>query len=180
MVTRAIKNEVTRRRFLKRGLLGGFLLATAGGLGLGLWPTRQDANPRRALKLLDERGFAILAAIAARTVRVPGADPIEIAHRVDETLSLGVPEARKDFTQLLLLFENALAGFVFDGRAKPFTRLSPEAQDAVLLSWRNSRVALRRGGYHALRKLTLAAHWSNPDHWAAVGYPGPPQIGRPT
>ncbi len=170
-----------RRSFLKRGLLGGFLLATAGGLGLGLWPSLIERKPRRPLKCLDERHFGILAAIAARTVQAPGADPIEIAHAVDETFGLGVPEAQHDFRQLLLLFENALAGLVFDGRWKPFTRLSPEAQDAVLVSWRESKLVVRRGGYHVLRKLTLAAHYANPASWPTVSYPGPPQIsGQPT
>lgn len=170
---------MNRRTFLKRGLVGGALLA-AGGLGLGLWPTRTDHRPRRALKVLDERRFAVLGAIAARTVRAPGADPVEIAHRVDDTLALGTPEAQRDLLQLLGLFENALAGLAFDGRLQPFTRLQPEAQDAVLVHWRDSRIAVRRSGYQALRKLTLAAHYAGPESWKSVGYPGPPQISVPT
>jgi hypothetical protein len=169
-----------RRSFLKRGLFGGFLLATAGGLGLGLFPSLLERKPRRALKVLDEKRFAVLAAIAARTVQAPGADPIEIAHAVDATIALGVPEAQSDFRQALLLFENALAGLLFDGRTKPFTRLSPEAQDAVLLAWRDSKLVVRRAAYHSLRKLTLAAHYANPTSWPTVGYQGPPQISVPT
>jgi len=167
---------MTRRGFLKRGLLGGLLLTVGGGLGLGLWPTRKDATPRRALRALDARRFAIAAAVAGRTVRAPGADPIEIAHRLDDYLVLATPEVRKDILQLLLLFDNALAGLLFDGRPKPFTRLSPEAQDAALLAWRDSKVTVRRAGYHALRKLTLSLHYASPDTWASVSYPGPPQI----
>lgn len=165
-----------RRRFLKRGLLGGAILTLGGGISLAAWPTKKSYPPRRALACLDERRFAILAAIAARTVRAEGADPIEIAHRVDATISLGFPEAQDDFRQLLLLFESALAGLLFDRRVRPFTRLSAEEQDAVLCAWRDSRVTVRRGGYHALRKLTLAAHYASPETWSTVGYPGPPEI----
>jgi hypothetical protein len=161
-------------------LLGGVLLATAGGLGLVVWPSRIVHRARRPLRVLDERQFAILAAVAARMVTAPGADPIEIAHGVDLTLTFGSLEAQKDFQRLLLLLESALAGLAFDGRGRPFTRLSPEAQDAVLAAWRDSRLVVRRSGYQALRKLTEAAHYASPSSWASVGYPGPPQISRPT
>jgi hypothetical protein len=168
---------MNRRSFLKRGLLGGALLAVGG---LGLWPSTRRFASRRPLKLFDERRFAIVAAIAARTVHAPGADPVEIAHRVDDTLNSATPDVQGDFKQLLLLFDNALAGLVLDGHLRPFTALSGEEQDAVLLAWRDSRLVLRRGGYHALRKLTLAAHYSQPSTWSSVGYPGPPTLSVPT
>ena len=62
----------------------------------------------------------------------------------------------------------------------PFTRLSPAAQDDVLVDWRDSRLALRRSGYTVLRKLTQAAHYAAPEAWPDTGYPGPPQIAVPT
>jgi hypothetical protein len=166
---------VTRRSFLRRGLWGGLLLA-AGGVGLGVWPTRVDFRPRRRLLVVDERRFAVLAAVAARTVRAPGADPVEIAHRTDETLALAPVEAQKDFRDLLGLFENALAGLVLDGRPRPFTRLAAADQDRVLEHWRDSRLLVRRSGYLALRKITQAAHYSQPSTWESVGYPGPPKV----
>jgi hypothetical protein len=170
---------VNRRTFLRRGLFGGAILAV-GGTGLALWPSLLERKPRSPLKALDEKEFAVLAAVASRTVRAEGADPVQMAHGVDELMGRAVPEVRADFKKLLGLFENALAGLIFDGRPKPFTRLSPEAQDAVLEHWRNSRITIRRAGYQALRKLTAAAHYAQPSTWASVGYPGPPQISVPT
>lgn len=171
---------MNRRTFIRRGLFGGLLLAVGGSVGLLAWPSDQRLRPRRPLKALDERQFAVLAAIAARTVGAPQADPITIAERVDAQMALAPPEARADFGKLLLLFENALAGLVFDGRARPFTRLPPEAQDQVLAHWRDSRLAVRRSGYAALRKLTQAAWYAAPEAWPDVGYPGPPQLAVPT
>jgi hypothetical protein len=162
-----------RRTFIR----GALLLVGAGGAGLALYPTKRDYAPKRALKVLDDKRFAILAAVAERTVRAEGADPVEIAHRIDDIFATAVPEAQSDFKQLLWLFENALPGFLLDGRPRPFTRLSPVAKDAALLHWRDSRLAVRKSGYQALRKLTLAAHYSQPTTWASVGYPGPPPIG---
>jgi hypothetical protein len=174
-----IISAVNRRSFLRRGLFGGAILA-AGGAGLALWPSLLERKPRTPLKALNEKEFAVLAAVASRTVRAEGADPVQIAHGVDDVMARAFPEVRSDFKKLLGLFENALAGLIFDGRPKPFTRLSPEAQDHVLENWRTSRIGVRRAGYQALRKLTCAAHYSQPSCWASVGYPGPPQISVPT
>ena len=35
------------------------------------------------------------------------------------------------------------------------------------------RLALRQQAYHALRDLTNAAHYADPQIWALMGYPGP-------
>src|SRR5579863_288098 len=133
-----LRGRMNRRGFLKTTLWGGIILAGAG-TGLALWPTEIKARPRRALRTTDEREFAILAAVAARTVTAPGADHVEVAHRVDELIGLQCAEAKADFKKLLRLFDNALAGLIFDGRPKPFTRLSPADQDTALIAWRESR-----------------------------------------
>ena len=116
---------MNRRTFIRRGLFGGLLLAVGGSIGLAAWPSDQRVRPRRPLRALDERQFAVLAAVAARTVVADKADPVEIAERVDAQMALAPAEVRADFGKLLLLFENGLAGLLFDGRARPFTRLSP-------------------------------------------------------
>src|SRR5262245_45678716 len=57
----------SRRSFLKKGLIGGVLLAGAA-LGLAKFPGRLSHKPRRALRVFDEREFAVVAAVAARIV----------------------------------------------------------------------------------------------------------------
>jgi hypothetical protein len=167
---------MNRRTFIRRGLVGGALLALSSATGLFVWPSAVTRRPRRPLRALDERHFAILAAIASRTVMAPAADPIEIAHRIDEQIAWACPEARGDFQRLLLLFDNALAGLILDGRARPFTRLSPAAQDEVLAHWQTSRLAIRRSGYTVLRKSTQSAWYAAPAAWEDTGYPGPPTL----
>jgi len=162
---------------LKLGLLGGGLLAVSGA-GLSLWPSLERYRARRALMVLDGAGFNVLAAACARIVP-PDGDAVEIAHRVDETLALGPPEAQADFRDLLKLLENGLLGLILDGRPRPFTRLPPEKQDAALQNFRDSRIVARRSGYHALRKLCLAGYYAGDGTWAAIGYPGPPTIMEP-
>ncbi len=170
---------VHRRTFLKRGLLGAALLAIGGGSALALWPTLSTGVPTRPIVALSPRAFQVLVAVARRVVTTEGADPVAIAHGVDDSLVHLAPEAQTDFNRLLLLFENALGGLLLDGRGAPFTRLSPEEQDRVLLRWRDSRLALRRTGYQALRKLCVSSHYAMPSSWEKVGYPPPTPVGEP-
>jgi hypothetical protein len=167
---------VDRRSFLKKGLLGGAVLALGAG-GLALRPGKTIAAPREKLLALDARGFSVMVAVAARVVTAPGADHVAIAHAADLALSHAPAEAQKDLRNLLGLFENALPGLLLDGRATPFTALDPAAQDAVLEAWRDSRLALRRSGYQALRKMCLASYYADPRSWTPLKYKGPPDLG---
>lgn len=165
---------MNRRTFLKRGLAGGALLA-AGGVGLSLWPTMKRWTPTRQLRVLDLDTFNIMAAIVGRVVTAPGADPVAITQTIDAALARAVPEAQADLVQALKLLENGVAGLMLDLRApKPFTHLSPEAQDRALLAWRDSRLVLRRGAYKALRNLASTSYYRKESAWADASYPGPP------
>ena len=166
--------RMNRRVFLKRGLLGGALLAVGGGTGLALWPSTERYRPQGPLSVLDERRFAILAAIAARVVTAPTADPVTIAHTIDASLARATPEAQADIRKVLMLFENALGGLLLDGRWRPFTSLAPDAQDRVLEAWRDSRLVLRRGAYKALKNLCVTSFYRREAGWKVAHYPGPP------
>jgi hypothetical protein len=170
---------MTRRTFLKRGLIGGALLILGGGATLTLLPTRESGTPLHPLEVLDPRAFQVLVAIARRLVSHPAANPVAIAHGVDAILGRMAPEAQEDMGKLLLLFESALSGLIFDGRVTPFSRRSAADQDRSLLSWRDSRLVIRRTGYQALRKLCFFAHYSMPSSWVLVGYPTPASVGTP-
>jgi len=162
---------VNRRTFLKRGLAGGAVLFLGGGT-LALLPTKEVVAPEADLAVLGARTFQVLAAVAKRVVP-DTVDAATVAKGVDTLLRRAAPEAQADFNKLLGLFENALPGLLFDGRALPFTQLSPESQDRVLRSWRDSRFALRRSGYHALRRICLATAYADEATWPALGYSPP-------
>ena len=161
-----------RRTFIKRGLLGGSLLAL-GGVGLALYPGRDSALPTEPLRWLEPRPFRALVAFAARVVTAAGRDPIAIAQGVDQLLVAAPVETRSDLNKLLGLLDNALGALLLDGRLTPFSRLDDKAQDHALTQWRDSRLAVRRTGYQALRKLCLATHYAGEASWAALGYAPP-------
>lgn len=168
-----------RRSFLKKGVLGGVLLAI-GGVGLlASRRTRPIPLPSEGLLVLDWREYAILMSVASRLLPAgegfPSASQVGVGVHADRALSLAEPNAAKEVKQLLRLFDNALAGFLFGGRVRPFTSLPSEEQDEVLAEWQSSRLQLRRTGFQALRTLAIASYFAAPLSWPAVHYPGPPQ-----
>ena len=161
-----------RRKFLKRGLFGGALLALAG-TGIAVFPGDRSVRATGPLLSFSPAAFSVLAAVAARVVKGTSADPMEIAMRIDAALQRAAPEARVDLGRALLLLENGLPGLLFRGTPRPFTLLAVDDQDRALLAWRDSRLVLLRGAYHGLRKLCLAAHYATPAGWPETGYGGP-------
>jgi hypothetical protein len=175
--------EPARRRFLKKGLLGGALLFLAGALPIALRSGREGGQPRRPLKLFTPREHAIFAAVAARIVPGDDAGPawptaaaLDCAGQVDALMATVHPAVGAELRQLLHLFENGLTGLLTNLSPTPFTRCAPAEQDARLQAWRRSRVAVLRSGYQALKRLSQATYYSSPEIYPRVGYPGPPVV----
>jgi hypothetical protein len=171
--------SLTRRSLLKRGLLGGALLAAGGAAGLALRSGRLVPLPAQGLRVFSAREYAVLDAVARRMVRPrtgwPTVDEIGVALAVDRIAARTEASVQKELKQLLGLFENGLAAFLFGGRTRPFTALEGLDQDRVLGEWRDSRLSIRRTGFAALRTLVLAGYYQSPRVWKAVGYPGMPE-----
>jgi hypothetical protein len=174
-----------RRGFLKKGIVGAAVLFVGGAIPIALRSTRVGPAPRTPLRLLDAREHAILSAIAARVV--PGAEAggdwpsaatLDCAGKIDALLARTQPEVGTEFKQLLALFESPLFGVITHLRPTPFSRLSPDDQDARLEAWRYSRLALLRSGYQALVRLCHAVYYASPEVYALCGYPGPPEVAQ--
>jgi hypothetical protein len=171
--------SLTRRSLLKRGLLGGALLAVGGAGVLAFRPGRMAPLPADGLRVFSPREYAVLDALARRFIRPragwPTVDEIGVPLAVDRIAARTEASVQKELKQLLGLFENGLAGFLLAGRTRPFTALEAPDQDRVLEEWRDSRLALRRTGFTALRTLVLAGYYQSPRVWKALGYPGMPE-----
>jgi len=99
---------------------------------------------------------------------------VNVAEKADAFLAPLDPGSAKDLKQLLMLFDNALFSVVMGGPPRPFTQMSPDEQDRHLRSWATSRLAIRRTGFQALKRLAAAIYFGSPETYASVGYPGPP------
>jgi long-chain-alcohol oxidase len=117
----------------------------------------------------------------------PGGDGLPSASE------LGVPDAlleavgrnpraaeRRQFAQLLSLWDSQPLTAVGGGGWRRFSELSQEQRERVLLSWCDSRLPQRRAAFQALCQGTRLFYWMLPapdgspsPAWADIGYPGP-------
>ena len=116
-----------------------------------------------------------LAGVLKTRPAAPPPSDVDVAGKADAFLAPLDPASAKDLKQLLALFDNALFSFATGGPPRPFTRMSPAEQDAHLTAWATSRMAVRRTGFQALKRLSAAVYYGSPDTYASVGYPGPPE-----
>lgn len=168
-----------RRRFLIRGVVGTALLAGAGWLA---WREPEDLSGAIGpFAVLSPAEAGVVLAVARRILPAsagfPSPEAVRVADRVDAFLGMSHPGVQKDVKGLLALVDSAAFGLLLDGSPSRFRSASPATQDARLLAWSTSRIAVRRTGFRALRRLVTSAYYSSPATWSAVGYPGPPDLG---
>src|SRR5262245_23138278 len=162
----------TRRRFVRATLLGSALLGLAGVVGRHLSGYALDETTARKLRAMTPKEYLIFRAAARRILAgdaadAPSPDTLDVALRADAYLAKLDPALRRECRALFHLLEH---GGSLRGR---FTRLSPEAQDAVLTGWERSSLTVRRQGLQALRSLAFFAYYSHDSSWRLLGYSGP-------
>lgn len=167
-----------RRTFLKIGMSGAAMLAL-GGVGLGL-RSSVLVVPSGPLHCLTARQYSIFAAIAdcmiSPTDEMPQIQELGVVEQIDEMLRHVHPDDRTQILQVLSLLENALAGFLLDGRFQTFTATSRQARVRILEGWRTSRLSVKQQAFVALHGLCVAAYWGNPKAYIFAGYSGPPDF----
>jgi hypothetical protein len=167
-----------RRRFLKVGIAGGLILAGAR------WLDRLQAAAAPNYRFLDENGASAVAALIP--VVLEGALPKdagarrrasdEIVEAFDRAVSGLSASVQKEVAELFSLLRFPPARLMFTGLWSPLEESTPEEIAAFLTRWRHSRFDIQRAGYQAITQLLQAAWYGNSASWAAIGYPGAPQL----
>ncbi len=166
-------SKLDRRRFLKRGLVGGGLLVLAGTLPFALRSTLRR-RPRGELRLLSADEYAVFAAAAARLApgdgagpRWPTAEALDCAGKIDALMARVHPDVGKRLqAPAAPLREQPARRASSPARRGRSPARRPAEQDARLEAWRRSRVAVLRSGYQALKRLAHATYYSSPEVYA--------------
>lgn len=179
-----MKTMLSRRAFLKTGLAGGMLLAAIAAF--------HDPLNRWAKKELVGRLPRDIARTVVLTAVVPvvldGALPTDgpgraaAVSRAVEGVTVAVAAlgaaAQEEVAELFALLMFAPTRIAVAGIASPWDQVSETEVAAFLTRWRTSRLGLLQSGYQALHDLVLGAWYAHPDNWRAIGYPGPPRLGK--
>lgn len=174
---------VTRRQFLKAGIVGGAALAA---LGAWYWSRKDTGRVSGPAFKLDVTGYDIVAALVPAILA--GALPQDDEHdgrtatidRVVNSVELTIAglgaAAQEEIRQLFALLGFAPTRVLLGGLVPAWREASVADVSAFLQRWRFSRLALLRSAYAALHDLVLGAWYANDASWAAIGYPGPPEV----
>ena len=154
-------------------------MLAVGGVGLGLRPTVM-VPVEGTLKHLNPRQYAIFTAMVdafvSPTSDMPDVQSLNVGQTIDGMLDSLHPDDVTQLLQAVGLIENALAGFVFEGRIQTFSASSRETRVQILNGWRTSRLSLKQQAYLALHQVCVASYWGHPKAYSFAGYMGPPNF----
>lgn len=170
---------LTRRQFLKVGLVGGAGLAVLGTI---YWSRERSEADVAAFKL-DVTGREIVAALApailAGALSEDGDRAAAVERVVDgvERAIVGLSAAAQgEVRQLFALLGFAPTRILLAGVTPAWREASVADVTAFLERWRFSRLDLLQSAYAALHDLVLGAWYGGSDAWETIGYPGPPEV----
>jgi hypothetical protein len=164
---------LSRRAFIKTGLIGAITLATAGAL----YRNMKGAAAPEAFVLNGEAKSA-LAAIASVILQdaLPPSTPqlleAEIV-RIQSAIA-GLPRTtQSEIQDLFGLLTLAPTRRFLAGIPESWAGAKPDEIAAFLQSWRVHRFAMLQSAYHALHDLIIGAWYADESTWPSIGYPGP-------
>ena len=160
-----------RRTFLKVGLIGGALLAAAGGAALWLKPAARDASMSEDARVVLRAVIPALLAGALPAERALQAREAALERTLAAIAALP-PATRRELGELFALLA-ARPGRWLAG-IDAWETADVEHATRFLQRWRTHRFGLFQVGYHALHDLVLGPWYADESTWAAIGYPGPP------
>lgn len=171
---------ITRRTFIKAGLWGtGALVAAGAWEGWRLRACGMSPAP------LSPQGRALFAAMMPALldgVVAPDAwTPTMMDQalvRLEATIAALSPPTQRELHQLACLLDRRVGRLLLAGSSASWVVVTPARASEILTRWRSSGSALKVSAYQALHDLTFAAWYADPSHWAAIGYPGPPDLER--
>ena len=171
----------TRRQFIKTGVAGGVLLAAAYVLHRPL--DRLGKEALVAARPMEASLRKVVAALAP--VILAGATTStgpEFLRRVSDGVLIAVSglsaPAQREVAELFALLDFAPTRVLVAGLQTDWADASAADLRAFLERWRHSPLDLLKSGYMALHDLIYGAWYGDSGTWAAIGYPGPPEVPR--
>lgn len=170
---------LSRRAFLKTGVLGGLFLA--GGSSLALLTGCATSGPAAGFTFLRPQDVTVMRAIAPviLTGALPAGDDKaldRVIHQLDVFLAGTSPAAMAQIAQLFDLLSLPPARYLLAGVHDDWPKARPADIEAFLGRWRDSRIGMLRAGYTGLVKITTVSWYLLPESWPAIGYQPPVRV----
>jgi hypothetical protein len=169
--------RMQRRTLLKLGLGAAAVLAVAGG---GVALLRPGLVNGRMTPASAEVFRAVARAVLDGSLPPDSVarDAALAAHlqRVNDTLAAFPTATQSELSQMLALLASGPGRLAIAGLHPDWRDASVADVQASLQAMRTSRLSMREQIYLALRDITNAAYFADPQTWSLMGYPGPRDI----
>ena len=97
--------------------------------------------------------------------------------RVGDAIAALPPATQAELSQLISLLATPPGRRLLTGLTTTWDEATVGELQACFQRMRTSSLSLRQQTYHALRDLTNAAFYADPQAWPLMGYPGPVSVG---
>lgn len=170
---------VSRRQFLRIGVMGGIALSTVSATalltGCASAPLAPGFSVLRGTDLVTLRAVAgvVLSAELPADAPARAAALDETLKTLDTFLSGTSVAGQKQLLQLLDLMHMPATRYAVAGVSQPWDEASPDSIGKFLEHWRNSRFETLRAGYNGLTQALNMMWYLQPRAWAAIGYEPP-------
>ncbi len=178
----ALPAPLSRRQFLRVGVLGGLTLSAISTTALLTGCSSPPASS--SFHLLRENDLKILRALLPVVLagELPkggeGTAAVEETLRtIDGVLFRSSLAGHKQNKQLFDLLQMPFTRYTLAGVSRDWAAASPEDIEQFLLRWQGSRVPMFRGAYLALTQLINMCWYLQPRSWAAINYIPPRVVG---
>lgn len=171
---------LSRRSFLRLGVLGTTAVATTGVIGSlsGCSSPSGSAPGFSFLRSGDLQLFtALIPVVLGDMVHSDShnyqALAVNILKGVDGACAnLGV-KAQTEIHKLLDLLDGRITRWLTTGIYGDWNKVSPADMNHFLLRWRDSSISPFNAGYRVLSKLVAVSYFALPESRQQAGYPGP-------
>jgi hypothetical protein len=165
-------------------LKGGLVFGALALLGSGLAIVRTSgyevpAERRSKLAILAPWQWVFVTVVARRMVApdrpvdssIPSPDDVDVAGFVDGYVARMPAALRRDLSRAFVYVEHIAP--LAAGHTQRFTRLSAEAQDAVLRALETNENMMLRGAFEGIKALVMMGYYRDARTWKILGYDGP-------
>lgn len=169
---------LSRRQFIRLGLLGGAVVAS-GATVSSLAGCSRRAEPADGFLHLRPADIALLTPLVP--VLLADAFPVnednlrKALQGMDTLLDYSAPGARADVFELLDFLQLAPARWFLTGSWRAFDAMDDAQARAAVAQWAGRNLALSRLALRALAAPLQWAWYMTPEGSRSTGYPGPPR-----
>ncbi|NQY65641.1 MAG: hypothetical protein HRT38_18430 [Alteromonadaceae bacterium] len=167
------------RRFFLKSIIGTSI-TLLGGVTAFQWYQNNSIEypknlPTKFLTQDDQLLITILVPVMLGDLLVsPDLDSSIV--NIDEAIIRLPLRTQAELRELFDLLGSSIGRMVLAGVWLSWQKAAPNQISAFLTDWRESNLSLLQQAYTGLHQLMISSVYAEPQHWEAIGYPGPPKL----